>query len=289
MVRWAIALGGGGPVGIAWETGVLAGLAASGVDPREAALVVGTSAGSVVGTQVARGRDPLAEYETLLTRGDERRVARSEPDLETMQRIFALWGSFEEMTEEARRAIGELALAARTPPEEEFLSAFVLDDAWPEAPLVTTAVDCVSGAFVAFDRSSGVSLRRAVAASCAVPGIFPPVTIDGRRYMDGGVRSVTNADLTLRAKPDAVLVVAPVTQGTAQRVGRVGSLQVEREITELRAAGVRTALIAPGEAEREAFGPNLMDPTRRKPAAEAGYAQGLRAAAEVRALLAGGS
>lgn len=286
MVRWALALGGGGPVGIAWETGVLAGLAKSGLDPREAALVVGTSAGSVVGTQVARGLDPLAEYEQLITRGDERRVARSEPDVETMQRIFAVWGSFKDMTEEACRVIGGLALAARTPPEEEFLSVFVLDDAWPEAPLLTTAVDCVSGAFVAFDRFSGVSLRRAVAASCAVPGIFPPVTIDGRRFMDGGVRSVTNADLTLRAKPDAVLVVAPVTEGAVQGAGRVGSLQVERELAGLRAAGVRTALIAPGEAEREAFGPNLMDPARRRPAAEAGYAQGLRVAGELGALLA---
>jgi NTE family protein len=105
--------------------------------------------------------------------------------------------------------------------------------------------------------------------------------------MDGGVRSVTNADLALRAKPDAALIVAPVGESTAQRIGRVGSLQVEAETAALRAAGVRTLLITPGEAEREAFGPNLMDPSRRGPAAQAGYAQGLRLAGEVGALLAG--
>ncbi len=284
-VRFALVLGGGGPVGIAWETGVLAGLSASGFDPREAALIVGTSAGSVVGAQVARGLDMRAEYEQMLAGGDERRVARIEPDLERLERIFTLWGSFEAMNEAACRAIGALALEARTPPEEEFLSAFVLDERWPEGPLVTTAVACVSGAFAAFDRASGVSLRRAVAASCAVPGIFPPVTIAGTRYMDGGVRSVTNADLALRARPDATLIVAPVTEGTSQRVGRVGSLQVEAEAQALRSAGVRTLIVSPGDAEREAFGPNLMDPSRRRPAAEAGYAQGLRVAREVEALL----
>lgn len=288
-MRFALVLGGGGPVGIAWETGVLAGLATFGFDPREAVLIVGTSAGSVVGAQIARGLDIRSEYEQLLAAVEERRVARIEPDLELMERIFTLWGSFEEMNEEACRAIGALALEARTPPEAEFLSAFVLDEhSWPDGPLITTAVECVSGAFAAFDRSSGAPLRRAVAASCALPGIFPPVTINGRRYMDGGVRSVTNADLALRARPDTALIVAPVTEAASQRVGRVGPLRVEAEAQALRAAGVRTLVISPGEAEREAFGPNLMDPSRRTPAAEAGYAQGLRLAREVDALLSGG-
>lgn len=287
-MRLALVLGGGGPVGIAWETGVLGGLRASGVDVSGAEIIVGTSAGSVVGAQLARGLDMSEEYERLLAAGDQRRVAPMEPDLETVQRIFTLWGSFDEMNQEACRGIGALALQAKTAPEEAFLSAFVLDDrTWPPGPLVTTAVDCATGAFATFDRSSGVSLRRAVAASCAVPGIFPPVTIEGRRYMDGGVRSVTNADLALRVKPDAALIVAPVTEGTAQRIGRVASLRVEAEIAALRAAGVRTLLIAPGEAEREAFGPDLMDPSRGRPAAEAGYTQGRRLAAGVAALLAG--
>lgn len=286
MTTFALVLGGGGNVGIAWETGVLAGLAEAGCDAREAALIVGTSAGSVVGSQVARGFDVRAEYRQLLDAGERRTLARQEPDLEMMQRIFSLWGSCEEMTEANCRAIGALALQAKTPTEEEFLSVFVLADLpWPEGPLVTTAVDCETGAFAAFDRTSGAPLQRAVAASCAVPGLFPPVTIEGRRYMDGGVRSVTNADLALRAGPDAALIVSPIVAGTSQNLGRFGSLQVEAEIERLRAAGVRTSLIAPGDAEREAFGPNLMDPSRRRPAAEAGYHQGLRAADEVKAAL----
>src|SRR5262249_32647760 len=66
---------------------------------------------------------------------------------------------------------------------------------WPRRRLLVTAVDAGSGEFVVFDRDSGVGVVDAVGASCAVPGVWPPVTINGRRYVDGGVRSAANVDL----------------------------------------------------------------------------------------------
>ena len=102
------------------------------------------------------------------------------------------------MAEPVRRAV----IAARLPSHE-----------WPAHPLVVTAIDAHSGAFTRFDASSGVPLVDAVAASCAVPGVWPPVSIGGRRYIDGGVRSVTNADLASGC--GRVLVLAPMPADVA--------------------------------------------------------------------------
>jgi NTE family protein len=113
-----------------------------------------------------------------------------------------------------------------------------------------------------------VSLVDAVAASCAVPGVWPPVTIDGRRYVDGGVRSAENADYA--AGSTRITVVAPL--------GLDSPLPAEKPLLtvldELRAAGAEVALITPDEASVAAIGQNPLDPSTRTPAAEAGRAQG---------------
>ena len=98
-----------------------------------------------------------------------------------------------------------------TPPEQERIDVIgsrLVSTEWPERPLVVTAVDTETGEFTTFDRDSGVPLVSAVAASCAVPGVYPPVTIDGRRYMDGGMRSAANADLAQGY--DRLVVLAPI-------------------------------------------------------------------------------
>ena len=282
-MKRALVLGGGGNVGIAWEIGVLAGLADGGVDASEADLVIGTSAGSVVGTQLRSGRDPrelLRELQDEQPRalGDNGHV----PDMSVMTETFTLWGSFKEMTPEACAQVGALALKAKTVPEERWISAFEENGwrGWPERPLLITAVDCESGEFKAFDRDSGVPIATAVAASCSVPAMFPPVTIAGRRYTDGGVRSVTSADLALRIEPDAVLIIAPM--GASDRgVGRVVGNQIEREHEALEASGASVRRIMFDDAAREASGGNLMDPTKRRPASSAGYALGSRLAPEM--------
>ena len=137
--------------------------------------------------------------------------------------------------------------------------------AWPtRARLVVTAVEAETGEFRAFDARSGVDLVDAVAASCAVPLVWPPIPIDGRHYVDGGVRSPANADLATSA--DRVIVIAPI--GNAVRP----SGRVDRQLAAL-GPGVRTLKVTPDAAARAAFGRNVLDPARRAPAARAGRAQ----------------
>ncbi len=282
-MKRAVVLGGGGNVGIAWELGVLAALAEGGVDARDADLIVGTSAGSVVGTQIAHGHDPRALLE-------ERRMTAPRPlgggtsaVPADAAGVFALWVSVDEMTQAHAAQVGALALQAHTMPEEAWVAGFAANGwpGWPETPLVVTAVECESGAFRAIDRASGVPIARAVAASCAVPGLFPPVTIDGVRCMDGGVRSGTSADLAQRIEPDIVLVVAPL--GWAGRgIHRLAAQQLAREMAALESAGAQVRLIEPDGAAR-AHMTNLMDPAEALPAADAGYAHASSLAAELRA------
>ena len=120
--------------------------------------------------------------------------------------------------EEFRRRVGRVALAAEkaglTPTEQERLDVIgsrLLGSGWPDRALTITAVDAATGEFAAFDRTSGVPLVQAVAASCAVPGVYPPVTIGEARYIDGGMRSAANADLAQGY--DRLVVLAPIPRG----------------------------------------------------------------------------
>lgn len=288
MATRALVLGGGGVVGIAWETGVLKGLRDGGVDPVAADLIVGTSAGSVVGTQIATGRTPDELYAAQLLPSDGA-VEQNMTDVDSaaLGAIFMKWGAAQQITPQLAAEIGAMALAARTVGEDQWLAAFdaILGPvAWPDGRLLVTAVDSADGAFVAWDKAAGVPLARAVASSCAVPGLFPPVTINGRRYMDGGVRSGTSADLA--RGHDLVLLVAPIG-ASPEGIGAIARRQIDAEVETLRAHGSTVEVLLPDAAALTAFGPNLMDPSRRTPAAEAGLAQGTAAAAALRAAWAG--
>ncbi len=124
-----------------------------------------------------------------------------------------------------------------------------------------------------FDRDSGVSLVDAVGASCAVPGVWPPVTINGRRYIDGGVRAPANVDLA--AGYDRVVVLAPISVAF-RRDARVAA-----QVAALP-AGTHTVVIAPDPAAGRAIGRNVLDPARRASAARAGRAQAAHVLAAVR-------
>lgn len=274
-MRRALVLGGGGVVGIAWESGLLAGLAEGGVDVREADLVVGTSAGSFVGTRIAAGVDPQS-----LTRSEQRAVRAPQPegglDIPTLTKVFELWSQAAEMTPTELARIGALALQARTVSEDlwiERTGGSVGVEDWPETALRIASVDVESGELAVHDRASGAPLARAIAASCAIPGMFPPVAIAGRRYMDGGVRSGTNADVALDLEPERVLVAAPMCEGTVV-FGSLAERCMRDEAARLQAAGAHVHIVTPNDAEIEAFGPNLMDPARVEPAAAAGRERG---------------
>ena len=268
----AIVLGGGGVTGIGWEVGVLAGLQDGGVDVGAADLVIGTSAGAFVGALLAAG----AELTGTATRVADDGTAPDLPsvDFGLVAEAFGVMSDRSLPAATARTRVGALARAAEVGDPAAFVAWFAdrlpLAD-WPPA-LRVTAVDAVSGQPVTWTAASGVDLVTAVAASCAVPCVFPPVPVGGSLYMDGGVRSVTNADLAAGAS--AVIVLAPIVgvfRGTPT--------------AELRALGdARHALVAPDADAREAMGDNVFDDSRRASAVAAGRAQGAASAAALKAV-----
>lgn len=286
----ALVLGGGGPVGIAWESGLVAGLAQAGVDLSQADFTLGTSAGSFVGARLALGADAKALAEPILAEAGRpvaaagRGGGRPAADLSTLMRLMAQAQGGTRNPAEARAEIGAFALAAKTPDEATFLASFgasfagLPDDAWPERDFACTAVDAETGAFQLWTKASGVGVTRAVASSCSVPGVFPPVTLKGRRYIDGGMRSPTNADMA--SGHEVVAVIALRLSEGLDAGGRMGQL-LDQEIESLKDGGATVLLITPDEASVTAFGPNLMDYARRAAAARAGLDQGLAYAKDI--------
>jgi len=293
MATRALVLSGGGPVGIAWEAGLLAGLAENGVDLGKADYIVGTSAGSFVGAQIAMGRSPVKLMEAILAEAHNipaRSSAASGPvpDLQTLfkQMLEAMAGV--RPSQEVRAQIGAFALQAQTMSEDAFIANFgrsfsgLAEDAWPERNYACTAVDALDGSFTVWNNESRVGVTRAVASSCSVPGVFPPITIKGRRYIDGGMRSFANADLARGY--DVVVLVAVRGNAAQDPISAAFQRILENELKALRDSGSHVELIAPDTASIDAFGLNLMDSRRRPGSASAGCDQGRAEAARLRAL-----
>lgn len=201
----AVVLGGGGTVGVAWQTGLLSGLHEAGIELAGASAIVGTSAGALVGALLASGRDATDALVVLSAVGQkldfESLTAGSESFLNA-SRQAALAAD----PQHALRAIGAAAQRATTAlTEDEYLGLLdTLDGAvWP-AGFRCTAIDTDTGELVVWDDESDVPLLHAVAASCVVPMLFPTVTINGAHYMDGGILSHLNATA---APPSDVLVI----------------------------------------------------------------------------------
>ncbi len=279
-----LVLGGGGVVGVAWETGVLAGLAgALGWDPASSPVLVGTSAGSIVGAQLLHGRtlDELvaAQRDPAPSQGAGRGVAPPR-DPEAAMEVFRLWGGAEEMDAATARAVGAAALRATGQTEEQMLEMFermLPSGEWPDADLRVTAVAVETGERVVCTPRSGVSLVRAVAASCAVPGLFPPVSFgeDGH-FLDGGLWSGSNADVLAGSGVDAAVFVGPMS-AAGGGIGELSARSLEREVELLAAAGIELHTVVPGARFAEA-NLSLMDATRRAEALEIGLAEGAEAA-----------
>jgi NTE family protein len=271
----AVVFGGGGITGVAWSIGLLSGLAADGVELSAADLVVGTSAGSVVGAQFANHIDPEEQYATQLAGpGAEQVTKLGRGTLASF--VGTLARSWRDPVA-FRAGVGRIALHTHTIPEAErraIIASRLTVSTWPATPLRIAAVDAVSGELRAFDRDAGVELVDAVTASCAIPGMWPPATVDGRRYIDGGVASATNAQLA--AGHDTVLIVAPTPLGG----GPAPSARTEAEA--LRRGGSRVLVVSPDRAARKAAGRNPSDPSLRGAAARGGRAQAPSVAPAVR-------
>jgi NTE family protein len=274
MTTSALVLGGGGVTGVAWEIGILAGLGAAGLDLTGADTLIGTSAGAVVAAQVTSGATLDSLYEAQLA------PPAGEIAAKTGIRFYAAMVSTMLLSrgpQRFRQRIGARALKATTVSEaarREVIANRLPSHEWPDRRLLITAIDAATGEFVVFDRSAGVPLVAAVGASCAVPMVWPPVTIGERRFIDGGIRSSANADLAAGA--DRIVVIAPLTQGGGP------TSRVADQVTALRATA-SVALITPDAQARAAFGRNVLDPARRAVAAKAGRRQAADVAEAARA------
>jgi NTE family protein len=270
--RSALVLGGGGITGAAWEIGMLAGLVDAGVDLRSADMVIGTSAGATVGAQILSGvpieelfgrqlQEPKGEIPVRLGLGFLVRFA-----------AMLIWPG-NERTNRAR--LGRAAIRAHAMPEATrrgIIASRLPVHTWPDRQFLITTVDAETGVFLTFNRDSGVELVDAATASSAVPLAYPPATVNGRRYIDGGTRSGTNADLAVGC--NRVVVLAPLN------VALRPSLRAVNQLASL-GPDIRSIVVTADGPARNAMGRQMLDPAFRAASARAGRAQAARVASAV--------
>ncbi|MGH3522179.1 MAG: patatin-like phospholipase family protein [Mycobacterium sp.] len=281
----ALVLAGGGVAGIAWETGVLHGIADKSPTAARALLdsdvLVGTSAGSAVAAQIGSG----CTLDDLFARQVQKSSTEIDPGVgvETITDLFLSAMAEQDTTvPQKRQRIGSVALATATVAESvrrDVIAQRLPSHDWPDRVLRVTAIDIATGELVVLDRESGVDLVDAVAASCAVPAAWPPVTIGDRRYMDGGIGSTINLHVADDCDVAVVLVPSGVSAPSAFGAGPAAEIAAFR--------GVALSVYADDES-LAAFGSNPLDPRCRIASAVAGRAQGRREAAAVAAFLRSG-
>lgn len=302
--RIGLVLGAGGTVGGAFHAGVLAALEeATGWDPRSAAVIVGTSAGSITGTGLRMG----------LSAADGYARANDLPASPAGQRLLASiegrgGGGFERTGPRRLRPPGAVAAtlagAARHPlaatpgallagllPDGVVGTGLIsdgvaalTDDRWPDAPLRICAVRRSDGRRVVFGTETRrPPLSQAVAASCAIPAFFAPVDVDGEAFIDGGAHSPTNADVVLRDELDLVVVVSPMSiAGRGLRLApdqparRWARSRLDAEARRLRRAGVPVIAFQPTGEDAGVMSGNALDPAKRGPVARQAHASTLR-------------
>jgi NTE family protein len=277
-VRRGLVFAAGYVAGVAWELGILRGLQDVNADLLAkviaADVVLGTSAGSTVAVQITSGTALDALYAAQLSEASAE--IEVDIDLGELMARFAKVAAGAATATDIRRRIGALALATQTTVDEPTYlasrAARLPVQTWPARDMRLVAVDAESGEPNVFTRDSGVGLVDAVAASSAFPGIWPSVTIGEHRYMDGAVRSPTNADLA--AGCDRVLVLTPESADSPRPLG-----SLEDEIKLLEPADVR--VVYADAASLSAFSTNPLSPSTRTPAAQAGRNLGRTRAADL--------
>jgi len=273
----AVILGGGGVTGIAWEIGMIAGFAEAGIDLAEHAdALFGTSAGSFAAALLAGRVDIEARYRAQFEPDGTEVAAAMSPEVQEQYQnaVLANYGQAIPLAQ-AFGAIAKGASTVNTEVRTGVVRARLGTDEWPDNDLLhMTAIDADTGELVVLDRHSGLTLVEAASATGAVPGLWPLVSAGGRNWIDGGM--VSAANVQLGAAYDRVLVIAPV----GESMSGFDSVAVAAE--KLRATA-KVIAVTPDDATRDAIGPNVFDPSRRGGAAEAGRAQALSLADEVRA------
>jgi NTE family protein len=284
-----LVLSGGGPLAVAWECGLIAGLAEAGLRVANAEFILGTSAGAIVGAQLAGGRDPGAMFGAIAAEAQGRAPPGAQlfnpAAVAKLPELFAKAQSRPDDPAAARAEIGSYAIAQPTESEEAHVARFgalVGTRDWPTRSFGCAVVDAGDGSARVLTRDCGASLDRAVAASCSLPGLSPAVTVDDRRYIDGGFASAANVDLAPPCDRMLVAVFSPA----GPRQERIAA-RLEPQLARLRAAGTDVFVIWPDAASQTAIGEQTMDVRRRPDVARAGSAQAAAEIATVAAFLKG--
>lgn len=271
----ALVLSGGGTAGGAWMAGYISALRGQGVDLGDADLIIGTSAGARTAAQLATG--VLGEAVRRYRRGGIPAVQLHATLPEFMAASMRIITETPDKQEAARRVAnmgplgGQLASAAE---RHRMVAALLQAAGWPGQRLLITAVDAETGRRVAFGPDSGAGLLEAVEASGALPGMFPLVTIDGRRYADGGVHSLYNADLA--AGHDVAIVLTPMPLNDYFRA------TLDAEVSALGTTAVH--MLTADQESLAAIGPDPAAAEAVPAALDAGTAQARRDIAKLRAI-----
>lgn len=256
--RVALVFGGGGVAGWLFHTGVVDAFEMLGWQPNDAALVVGTSAGSSAAAMLRLGRtaDELYAAFTYEPTADERRRAFAE-----RQEVPRRWAPLSpkllaEGVRSGRSGVG-LAFAGLLPPGRWSSHYLGMADAgfagpWPEA-LWIPAVDAEDASLVVLGRDEHPPLATAIAASSALPFLFRPVSVNGRCLIDGGVSSPTHAELTLESAPEVVVISSPMTRPGFRAFAVHARHRLRDEVRRLEDTGIRVVVIEPGDEVRGAF------------------------------------
>jgi NTE family protein len=293
-MRVGLVLGAGGIQGGAWLTGGLDALAEeTGWDPAEADYVVGTSAGSMIGALCASGVPPW--FMVAHSRGEVFQGVVDADGRPAADADRAAGAGFEFARALPPIGPGSWRLALRTLANPRRYTPATVASGWlprgifsteglkdtirrvvpegwsPHPNLWIVASDYETGRRVPFGRPGApeAELADAIAASCAIPGIYHPVTIGGRRYVDGGIYSASNLDLLRDEGLDLVICLNPTSTLHPIRAinprdafnlvfQRASGRRLGSEAKKLRAAGAEVVLVQPTGEDLEAMGPNLM-------------------------------
>jgi NTE family protein len=293
--RRGLVLGAGGVLGAAWMTGALSSIAdLTGFEGCRSEVVLGTSAGAVLGSFIARGvtTERLVHHQRKARAAGDPGIEQYGPD--SVPRSLPpspRWG-----TVGSAKVLGAAVRRPRSVPAGAALSAMLpvgrgdlepigrlvrkadgQEPSWPANPqLWVVATDFETGRRVVFGRpdAPAAAVSEAVMASCAIPAWYRPMVIDGRRYVDGGACSATSADLLTRVGLDEVYILAPMASFELDRpssplarierqLRRVTTKRLQREAAALKAAGTAVTMLAPGPEDLAVIGANMMDPRRR--------------------------
>jgi NTE family protein len=293
--RVGLVLGAGGVVGVAFHAGVLCGLSEGlGWDPRTVDLVVGTSAGSVTAAGLRAGiaagdlyarvcgtklspeaAERLSRSERFIESGRESNPARLPAGMPAAPGVLVSAGLRPWKVRPAAVLAGLLPPGAVSTQHIADGVDVLYPNGWPSLETWICAVRLDTGLLTVFGRrgSPRVGMGEAVAASCAIPGYFTPVSIGGRRYVDGGAHSLTNLAGVAHEGLDLVVVSAPMSRtgprgrGIRAVMREANRLQLQAEAARVRRAGTPVIAFSPTPGDLEAMGGNPMDRARQAPVA----------------------